>query len=241
MRLKRTERIYIFITLMISFLIDMAAYMGGKVKDNTVYHFLTTEFDKMIPFIPETIVIYIGSFLFWLIIYYLIVSGRTEDTLYIYDKDSKETGGEERDRFFCADILGKIVCFVIFIVFPTAIIRPETGTGNMFETAVTLAYQIDTPTNLMPSLHCFVSWMCWIGVRKRKDLPGVLRYSALVMALLIFLSTLTVKQHVIADVIAGAFLAEICYLLAGFERIRVLYSFPVKKLISGLCRSKEIA
>ena len=46
MRLKRTERIYIFITLNISFLIDMAAYMGGKIKDNTVYHFLTKKGDR---------------------------------------------------------------------------------------------------------------------------------------------------------------------------------------------------
>lgn len=34
-----------------------------------------------------------------------------------------------------------------------------------------LLYWIDAADNLFPSIHCLVSWLCWIGVRRRRDIP----------------------------------------------------------------------
>ena len=89
----------------------------------------------------------------------------------------------------------------------------------------------DTPDNLFPSIHCLASWFCWIGVRNRRDLHPAVRYLALVLAILICISTVTTKQHVIVDIFAGIFLAEFCYWVAGFDAVRNLYAGPMKKLL----------
>jgi hypothetical protein len=43
------------------------------------------------------------------------------------------------------------------------------------------------------------------------------------MAVAVFISTLTTKQHVLVDVAGGVILAEGCYFIAGHTRIAVWY------------------
>lgn len=76
-------------------------------------------------------------------------------------------------------------------------------------------YRIDAPVNLFPSIHCLVSWLCWAGVRNRKELPRRYRRSAFWMAAAVCVSTLTTKQHVLWDAAGGIALAEFSYWAAG--------------------------
>ena len=76
-------------------------------------------------------------------------------------------------------------------------------------------YSIDSPENLLPSLHCYISWLCWIGTRKNSHIPKWYQYTSLAIAVAICISTLTVKQHVFADLVTGVLLAELSYLAAG--------------------------
>ena len=95
-----------------------------------------------------------------------------------------------------------------------AMVRPDI-TGNSFaDWALSVTYQSDSPDNLFPSLHCFMSWLCWIGVRGNDHVPKWYRNLSLVIAIAICISTLTVKQHVFVDAVAGVLLAEICYILS---------------------------
>lgn len=87
-----------------------------------------------------------------------------------------------------------------------------------------LLYRVDAADNLFPSIHCLVSWLCWIGVRKRKDIPTIYRYISLIASLLVCISTLTTKQHVIVDVIGGIALAECSYMIAGIPRVHTMFS-----------------
>lgn len=32
-------------------------------------------------------------------------------------------------------------------------------------------YAVDAADNLFPSIHCLVSWFCYIGLRGRRDIP----------------------------------------------------------------------
>ena len=77
-----------------------------------------------------------------------------------------------------------------------------------------LVYRIDAADNLFPSIHCLVSWFCYIGIRGRKEIPMWYRGASCVMAVLVCVSTLTTKQHVIIDVAGGVLLAEACYWIA---------------------------
>ena len=48
-----------------------------------------------------------------------------------------------------------------------------------------------------------VSWLCWAGLRGREDTPRGVRAAALAQAVLVAASTLTIKQHVLADAASG--------------------------------------
>ena len=158
---------------------------------------------------PWTIIIYLGCYIFWCINYYLCA---------LQPK-------EERDRFFCADALAKGICFLFFLLIPTTNIRPIIVGETIWDTLMKLLYRIDAADNLFPSIHCLVSWFCWIGIRKRKDIPHIYRYFSLIAAITVCISTLTTRQHVVFDVLGGIFLAELCYYLSGFSKLRTIYAF----------------
>ena len=89
-----------------------------------------------------------------------------------------------------------------------------TGDGIWAE-LMRLLYRIDEADNLFPSIHCLVSWICYIGIRGNKKVPLAFRVFSCIMALAVCISTLTTKQHVIYDVVAGIALAEAGYFILG--------------------------
>ncbi len=198
-----------FVILAGALLFNQAAYNGARLFTGTWYHTdITSHVDDLIPLVPWTVVIYFGCYIFWGVNYCLCAN----------------QGKEERDRYFAADTLAKIIAFVIFMAFPTTNVRPEIAADqNVFNLLMRFLYWIDTPDNLFPSLHCLVSWLCWVGVRKRRDIPAIYRWFSLVAALAVCVSTLTTKQHVLIDVFSGVFLAEFCYFICRFPKVRAFY------------------
>ena len=104
--------------------------------------------------------------------------------------------------------IAKLLCLACFLLLPTTMERPEVTGSGFFPWLTRLIYRLDSPDNLLPSIHCLESWICWAGLRTNRKLPGALRWGSLVFAVLICISTLATRQHVIADVIAGVALAE---------------------------------
>lgn len=178
-------------------------------------HFdMTTSADRLIPFLPWTVSIYLLCYLFWAVNYYLCATQNPS----------------ERNRFFLADALAKAVCFLIFLLIPTTNIRPATGSDTVWDILMTHLYQIDSADNLFPSIHCLVSWFCWISVRQRKDISILYRIFSLVMAAAVCLSTLTTKQHVLADVAGSLLLAEASHYFAGRPKVRSACSAILSRL-----------
>jgi len=204
-RLTRTAAIQLIVALLWHELV----YLGARwITGGWVHYDLTTALDRKIPLVPWTIVIYFGCYMFWAVNYCLCA---TQDT-------------QERNRFFGADLLAKGICFMLFLVLPTTNVRPEIVGNGIFDYLMRFLYSIDAADNLFPSMHCLTSWLCWIGVRKRKDIPGWYRWISLVLAVLVCVSTLTTYQHVIADVVAGILIAEGCYFIAGRNRTQKIYA-----------------
>ena len=105
---------------------------------------------------------------------------------------------------------------------------------RILESAVIWLYSIDAADNLFPSIHCLVSWFCFLGIRGRQEIPKWYQYLSCVIAVCVFLSTLMTKQHVVWDVAGGVILAQICFTVSGktqwyriyqrfCERIQSLY------------------
>ena len=125
------------------------------------------------------------------------------------------------------------------MVLPTTNFRPEVEGSGFIPFVMRFIYWIDTPTNLFPSIHCFVAWL---GTRyiyecrslRHRALTGVL---CTIGTLLVFASTLFTKQHVLLDVISGIVVAEIGWLVARFTKLpNVLEHLNEKFMKTRLCK-----
>lgn len=178
---------------------SIIVYKVGRLFAISNYHSMLTSLDLEIPLIPWTVTIYLGCYLFWGINYILAAGFSKEDA----------------KRFITAHVIGETLCLFTFLFLPARIVRPDITGTSIFDFALKFVYSFDDPDNLFPSVHCFISWLSWIGVRKNKAIPGVYRYCSLIMAILICISAVTTKQHVLADVFAGIILAEASYIASG--------------------------
>lgn len=197
---------YGIISLIACFLINCFIYWGTQfiIKDRYQYD-LTSALDNKIPFIKEWVVIYLGCYVFWGINYILV---------------SRE-GKDKWFRFAFADILAKIICGIIFIVLPTTNIRPQVTGNDIFSFLMRFVYYVDLPINLFPSLHCLVSWYCFIGIRRSKKIPFWYKVFSCVFAILVCLSTQFTKQHYLIDIAGGILIAELCYFFACRTQIYI--------------------
>lgn len=105
-------------------------------------------------------------------------------------------------------------------------LRPVPLPRNNLLTAVVAGlYRIDTPTNVFPSVHVVGAVGAALAVRDGTGGRSALGYAAGVLAVLICLSTVFIKQHALADVAGGLVLS----LLVGvpiYRRSRVLRLLP---------------
>ena len=123
-------------------------------------------------------------------------------------------GEEHCFRFVTADMLSRIVSGIIFILLPTTNVRPVLAGDDIFVKLLGMIYSIDEPTRLFPSIHCLVSWFCYIGIRGRANIPKAYRGFSCIFALLVCVSTQLTKQHYIIDAFGGIAIAELTYWLA---------------------------
>lgn len=192
--------VYALIPLAAEVALNLAVYTGTRAITRGWHHYnLETCLDDRIPLVPWTIIIYFGCYIFWIVNYIIGV----------------RQGRERAYRFLSADFLAKCVCCLFFLLLPTTNIRPEIDGEGFWNAAMRFLYWVDAADNLFPSIHCLTSWMCYLGVRGQKRIPLWYRVLSCLMAVAVFCSTLTTKQHVIVDVAAGMLLAEACWWTAG--------------------------
>ncbi|MBR2577150.1 MAG: phosphatidic acid phosphatase [Firmicutes bacterium] len=195
----KDDRLRSVLLVLCALLYNFLVYYSGRwlARDHNHFDF-TTPADDLIPLLPWTILIYWGCYFFWAINYYLSIR---------FDK-----GG--RFRFITAHFIGETVILLAFVFLPTSMMRPEISGTGVFNRMLQFTYKLDHPDNLLPSIHCFASWLSWCGVRGNPKIPSWYQTLSLIIAAAICISTMTVKQHVIADVAAGILLGEISYLVS---------------------------
>ena len=107
------------------------------------------------------------------------------------------------------------IFLIICTVFPNALnLRPTVfPRDNVFTDMVKVLYKTDTPTNVLPSIHVFNSIGVSIAISHSNDLKKHrwIQISAYILAVLIILSTMFLKQHSVTDVIAAVTMACIIY------------------------------
>jgi len=87
--------------------------------------------------------------------------------------------------------------------------------GNLFVQAVRILYWIDTPTNILPSLHVYNAVACCTAICTSQDLKNrrKLVLGTKFLTIMIVLSTMFIKQHSFVDVSMALILYAFCYQL----------------------------
>lgn len=197
--------LYAIIPLIGSFVLETIIYTGSKLCVQGRYHFdFTTDFDRMVPVLSWFSIIYFGCYLFW-VVNFILLTRINQEHFY---------------QMLFAIYLSYVICAVIFIAMPTTNVRPEVTGNSIGDIILRFIYFTDTPQNLFPSIHCSVSWFCYIGVRRKREIPKSYQIFSLVFAILVVISTQVTKQHYYIDAIGGIALAEFCF---WFSRKSKLY------------------
>lgn len=186
---------YTILPLLCTLGFQVAVYSGTKLfMDSAAHYNFELAIDRATPFLPWTVAIYVGAFIYWYVSYVLIL----------------RSGKELAFRFLSAHVMSLVVFFLCFVLLPTTNERPAVEGHSLWDWGMRIIYATDTPTNLFPSLHCQFSWLCCRALGKAK-MPKWFQIFAYVFTILVFISTLTTKQHVIADVFSGWLLAEVAF------------------------------
>ena len=181
------------------FLIYMPWFVYLEKRTNARHYMIHSPIDNHIPFIEYFIVPYLLWFIFIAVTvaYFLI-----KDKWGFY-------------RLWAFLFSGMTIFLIICTVFPNALnLRPTVfPRDNVFTDMVKLLYKTDTPTNVLPSIHVFNSIGVCIAISHSSSLKkhkGI-QISAYILAALIILSTMFLKQHSVTDVIAAVTMACIIY------------------------------
>jgi membrane-associated phospholipid phosphatase len=177
-------------------------YFGiGHLHLNRSTELLRTRLDDAIPFWPWTAWCYLP---FYAGVFIIAIAGFRRRALF--------------NRALLAVVvvmtLGALGHIFIGAEYPRPVLHPPYA--DFSASFMALVQRIDPPGNVFPSLH--VAHTTMLSLLLLKDRPR-LGLVALAMATALALSTLTTKQHFLADVISG-------YLLAFFGRWIALRKFP---------------
>lgn len=215
---------YGFFPLVFSFVFNCLVYSGSRAVAGSWYHHnIESNLDLRLPFLPQFLIIYFGCYIFWAANY--ILAARQDR--------------EEVYRFFTADFISRCVCLVIFLAYPTTNTRPVIEGSVFWDLLAGWLYSIDAADNLFPSIHCLVSWFCFLAVKGQKKIPIWYKAVSFILAVLVFLSTLFTKQHVIVDVAGGIFLAQGCFWIGKHTEIWHIYEHIGNKIEKAITKYIE--
>ncbi len=159
-------------------------------KEGSSFHYLNTWIDQSVPFEPEFVWLYL---LYYPFCFAPIILLTNIDTF---------------RRIALAYLFEDVIAFIVFIVYPTKMIRPDIVVNSISTEALSLVYKVDPGFNVFPSLHVANSLLVALIFYRYNKKLGIL---FILIAVLISISTLYVKQHYLLDIFAGVIDALVVY------------------------------
>jgi membrane-associated phospholipid phosphatase len=179
-----------------AFYIYFSYTLTGSYAFFEPWHPPQTAFDDWVPFLPETIWIYLSHVVVLFTGWWWMVRG------------------PECTRAFFAMVLAAVLATAYFFFFPTELPRRElmeVDAGPATQAAWAFLMQADHPTNSFPSMHVAEAIITAVALMRAHV---HFRWLGPVWAAAIALATMTTEQHVVLDVLGGFMLAMLCLWLA---------------------------
>lgn len=218
--MKRIFRImpkYAYIPAIMCILYNEVVYHLSRIVTDNLHHYnFSLSVDAMIPYVPSFITIYLLSYPFWVLGF--VVCARENRALC--------------NEIFAAEFIAKTLCLLCFFIIPTEMQRADLSDGGIFNWATNITYAMDEPNNLFPSIHCMESWICFRGAYRCRKIHSCYTIIWFLLAVLICLSTVFVKQHLFLDIFSGILAAEIGLFLAKKWRAGRMYDVIRMKLLT---------
>lgn len=178
-------------------------YLERTITDESKFNLVYSRLDDLIPFMEIFVIPYFlwFAYIFVTVAYFFLTS---------------------RQDFYkiCAYLfIGMTICLIIYTIWPNGhklrVDLDSLGRSNLFIDIMNRLYNFDTATNVFPSIHVFNSIGAMIAIHKSERLMKVtaLRWSSLILTILICLSTVFLKQHSILDIFGGVALGILMYLV----------------------------
>lgn len=149
-------------------------------------HSLKTPLDQAIPLVPAFVISYLFLFFPWVAGLLLWTAARNARAFL---------------RLVLAFLVALFIAYVAYLFFQTAVARPEVIVHDPFTRMLKWIYSTDHRYNAFPSSHTMLTTIMFLATA-RLIRPG---WKVLfgIVAVSIIASTLLIKQHYIADVLAG--------------------------------------
>ena len=175
-------------------LIYMPWFMWLESRADLPYHVIHVRLDDMIPLLEYFIVPYLLWFAYVAVVF-----------VYLFFKSRREF------YQYCIFLFtGMTLFLIVSTIYPNGHLLRPSGfeRNNIFTLAVSLLYQIDTATNIFPSLHVFNSIAAHRAVANNQALGKnrLIHGASFVLMVSIILATMFLKQHSVLDVVSGILL-----------------------------------
>lgn len=146
--------------------------------------------DEIIPFVPGFVFVYLSTYFFWMMPYFLIENKKYfRKVVFVY--------------------LGVLFfSYLVFLIYPVQMVRPTVRGEGFLEGLVNWLYGVDGGGyNCFPSIHVAISFLGGMACfRYDKKYWWLLVWGGLII-----ISTLLVKQHYFLDVVGGLVVGAVGY------------------------------
>jgi membrane-associated phospholipid phosphatase len=192
------ERRFFIIAGLVVYAIWLIAYEAvGQYVATLPTIDLTSAYDRVIPRLPGFVWAYVFCYIFP-----FLPLAVTRDW-------------HRFNRGLVAIVLANLTAFLVYVAYPVAVPREPLG-HTISDRLLAFIYLIDfkPAVTALPSLHVTFAWLVHFMCR-RQSLRRWGEAVTFVVAAMITLSTLFVKQHVIVDVVAGLALSGASWMVGG--------------------------
>ena len=151
---------------------------------------LFTDFDKLLPFIPEMVYVYMSFYVVIILSVFAVKSN------------------EDFNRMITSIMATLIFTYPFFYFFPAFYPTTNFETNNFTAKFLQWCFEADVPNNTFPSLHVGLSFTIAFGIMHLRKKVGWLY---LIWAIAIAFSTVVIRKHFVIDVFGGIIIATLSY------------------------------